>query len=205
MTAGLILAAGAGSRFHGDGRRGREAAEGGRASSIKQLAELHGRPLLEHAIRAQQGVPALERIVVVLGFHADEILHAVDFGDAEPVVCPSWPDGQGASLRHGVGALQGARKVLLTLGDVPLITPQLIARFLTEPPGSRAAYDGAPGHPVVLGPRLLRAAAALQSHETLRDVDQRWRMVECGHLCNGKDVDTTDDLEAMRHESRAVL
>lgn len=191
MIAGLILAAGAGSRFDGQ--------------KPKQLAQLQGRPLLEHAIRAQHAVPGLERIVVVLGSHADEILAAVDFGDAEPVVCPSWADGQGASLRHGALELQGARKVLLTLGDAPLVTPQVIARFVTEPPGSRAAYDGAPGHPVVLGPKLLRAAAALQPHETLRDIEQRWRMVECGHLCSGNDVDTTDDLEAMRHEARTVL
>lgn len=191
MIAGLILAAGAGSRFDSDGP--------------KQVAPLHGRALLEHAVRAQQAVPGLERIVVVLGSHADEIAEAVDFGDAQPVVCPSWADGQGASLRHGVCELQGARKVLLTLGDAPLITPQVIARFVTEPPGTRAAYDGAPGHPVVMGPKLLRAAAALQPHETLRDVDQRWRVVECGHLCSGADVDTTDDLEAMRHEARAVL
>lgn len=191
MIAGLILAAGAGSRFHGSGP--------------KQLADLGGRPLLEHAIRAQLAVPALERVVVVLGSHADEIVDAVDFAEAEPVICPAWADGQGASLRHGVCELEGARKVLLTLGDAPLVSPQVIARFVTERPGSRAAYDGAPGHPVVLGPRLLRAAAALQPHETLRDVDQRWRMVECGHLCSGRDVDTTHDLEAMRHETRADL
>jgi len=191
MIAGLILAAGAGARFDGEGP--------------KQLAVLAGRALLEHAVRAQQAVPGLERIVVVLGSHADEILAAVDFGAADTVVCPNWADGQGASLRHGVCELQDARKVLLTLGDAPLITAQVIARFVTEPPGTRGAYDGAPGHPVVLGPRLLRAAAALQPHETLRDVDQRWRMVECGHLCSGRDVDTTEDLEAMRHEARAVL
>ncbi len=191
MIAGLILAAGAGSRFD--------------AHEPKQLAQLQGRPLLEHAVRAQQGMGGLERIVVVLGSHADEILAAVDFGDAEPVVCPCWADGQGASLRHGVCELQGAHKVLLTLGDAPLLTPQVIARFVGEPPGTRASYDGAPGHPVVLGPKLLRAAAALQPHQTLRDVEHRWRMVECGHLCSGKDVDTTDDLEAIRHEARTVL
>lgn len=191
MIAGLILAAGAGSRYDGEGP--------------KQLAPLHGRPLLEHAIRAQQAVTGLERIVVVLGSHANEIAEGVDFDDAEPVVCPNWADGQGASLRHGVCELQEARKVLLTLGDAPLITPQVIAHFLTEAPGTRAAYDGAPGHPVVLGRKLLRAAAALRPHETLRDVDQRWRMMECGHLCSGRDVDTTDDLEALRHEARAVL
>ena len=56
MVAGLILAAGGGTRF---------------GAEPKQLAELRGRPLLEWAIRAQCDVPALERVVVVLGAHAD--------------------------------------------------------------------------------------------------------------------------------------
>ena len=69
MICGLVLAAGAGTRFGGDGS--------------KLLAELEGRPLLEHAVRAQTAVTALERVVVVLGARADEIQAAVDFGRAE--------------------------------------------------------------------------------------------------------------------------
>ena len=54
MNAGLILAAGEGVRF---------------GSEPKLLAELEGRPVLEHAIQAQCAVPELERVVVVLGAH----------------------------------------------------------------------------------------------------------------------------------------
>ena len=60
--AGLILAAGAGSRFGG----------------TKQLADLRGRPLLEYAIEAMLG--ALDRVVVVLGHEASLIHSRVDFG-----------------------------------------------------------------------------------------------------------------------------
>jgi len=188
MLAGLILAAGAGTRF---------------GPEPKQLADLAGQPVLERVVGNACAVPALERIVVVLGAHADEIRARVDFMDAEPVVCPDWREGQAASLRTGLRALDGARKVVVLLGDQPLVTPQVIARFVDEPVGSRAAYDGVPGHPASLGPRLIREALTLTGDRGLRDA--RWRLVECGRLASGRDIDTPDDLEAIRDEARAVL
>ncbi len=98
MIAGLILAAGAGTRFGGSGERS------------KLLAELDGRPLVEHAIRVACAVTELERVVVVLGCRADELRARVDFGRAEAVECPDWERGQSASLRCGVEALEGARR-----------------------------------------------------------------------------------------------
>ena len=96
MIGGLILAAGAGTRF-GD--------------RPKQLADLHGRPLLEWAVAAQSAVPALERIVVVLGSRAEEVLAGVDLMDAEPVVCEDWETRPGgvAALRPGGAARARAR------------------------------------------------------------------------------------------------
>ena len=186
--AGLILAAGAGRRF-GD--------------QPKQLADLAGQPILERVVWNACAVPALERVVVVLGAHADAIRASVDFLDAEPVVCPDWAEGQSASLRFGLRELEGFGKIVVLLGDQPLVTPQVIARFVEEPVGSRAAYAGVPGHPASLGPRLIRQALALRGDHGLREA--RWRLVECGRLASGTDVDTPDDLEALRHEARAVL
>jgi molybdenum cofactor cytidylyltransferase len=190
MIAGLILAAGDGTRF---------------GSESKLLASLKGRPLLEWAVGAQSAVPAVERIVVVLGSNASELMERVDFMDAEPVVCEDWHEGQSASLRCGVSALVGADKVIVTLGDAPLITPQVIARFVDEEAPARAVYDGAPGHPVALGPRELAAVRGLSGDRGARDLLDGARMIECGHLCSGRDVDTPRDLEAIRREARAVL
>ena len=190
MIAGLILAAGPGTRF---------------GAEAKLLAELDGRPLLEHAVRAQCAVPELERVVVVLGARADEVVERIDFGRAEPIVCSSWSEGQAASLRRGAVELASAHKVLVTLGDEPLVTPALLARFLDEPPGTRAAYDGRPGHPVVLGPEHLRAIAQLRGDRGARDLLRGGRTIECGHLGSGRDVDTPQDLEAIRNEARAIL
>jgi CTP:molybdopterin cytidylyltransferase MocA len=187
----LILAAGGGTRF---------------GPEPKLLAELDGRPLLEHAVRAQCAVRELERVVVVLGAHAERLLERVDFDRAEAVVCEAWSQGQAASLRCGVEELRGAAKVIVTLGDEPLITPQVVARFVSAPPGTQAVYDGRPGHPVVLGPDHLRALLSLTGDRGARELLAGGNTIELGGLGDvGLDVDTTEDLERMRNEARAIV
>jgi CTP:molybdopterin cytidylyltransferase MocA len=141
----------------------------------------------------------------VLGAHAAGLLARIDFLDAEPVICEDWHEGQAASLRCGLAALGSTDRVLVTLGDQPLISSQVIARFIHEPPGTRAVYDGLPGHPVVLGPAQLEALAQLSGDHGARDLLRGCRTIECGHLCSCRDIDTPDDLEAIRNEVRALL
>ena len=190
MIAGDVLAAGSGSRF----------------GAPKQLAELDGSPLLEHALRAVEAVPAIDRVVVVLGAHAEEIRARVELGRAEPVVCAGWAEGQAASLRCGIEAVAGAEAAVLTLGDMPRITPQVVARFadIAAQHGAtaraRAVYDGVPGHPVVLGSAYFAAVAKLRgdvgARELLRAIGAF--PVECGHLASAADVDTPAALERLR-------
>jgi molybdenum cofactor cytidylyltransferase len=186
VTAGLVLAAGAGTRF----------------GATKQLAPLRGRPLLEYAVEAMLAVPALESVVVVLGHAADEILRGAELGEAEVVVCREWERGQSASLRCGVAALRDADAVAVTLGDQPFITPQVIAGALDQLEGYdavRTVYGGAPGHPVVLGPRVLAAAGELAGDRGARDLLSRFhvRCWEAGHLCSAIDVDTQEELSRL--------
>lgn len=196
-AAGLILAAGAGRRF-GD--------------AVKQLAPLRGRPLLQWAVDAQTAVAPelLDPIVVVLGAHAAEIAPAVRFGRASSVVCEQWESGQAASLRCGLRALGadrrgGPARIVVTLGDAPLISAEVVARLTGESPGTRAGYGGRPGHPVVLGPAhvavLLQATGDAGARGLLRGA----RTIEVGHLCSGRDVDTPEDLEEVCDEARAVV
>jgi CTP:molybdopterin cytidylyltransferase MocA len=189
-TAGLVLAAGGGTRF---------------GSSPKQLADLHQRPLLEWAVRAQCAVPELERVLVVLGAHAEQVRAGVRFGRAETVACEDWESGQAASLRRGVAALAGAAKVVVTLGDAPLVTPEVIRLFVAQAPRTRALYDGRPGHPVVLGEDEIAALASLDGDHGARGLLRGGPVFEVGHLCSGRDVDTPEDLEEIRDEARAVI
>jgi molybdenum cofactor cytidylyltransferase len=182
LICGLVLAAGEGTRF---------------GPEPKLCALLDGRPLLEHAVAAQCAVAELERVVVVLGGYSDEVLARVELGRAEPVICPEWAGGQSASLRCGVAALDGATKVIVTLGDEPLISSEVVRRFVDQPPGARAVYGGRPGHPVVLGPAELAAVAQLTGDRGGREL-LGGPEVECSDLCSGRDVDTLEDLEAIR-------
>ena len=178
---GLILAAGEGRRFGG----------------TKQLAPLRGRPLLEHALEAMAGVSPR---VVVLGHAADEILARVDLHGASPVVCAGWAEGQAASLRCGIAALGPVDAAVVTLGDQPFMTPAVIEAALDLAARGhdavRATYDGAPGHPVVLGRRLLDRAGELEGdagfRRLLEGVDVEG--FEAGHLCDPSDIDTREEL-----------
>jgi CTP:molybdopterin cytidylyltransferase MocA len=191
MTNGLILAAGAGTRFG--------------PVSPKQLAPLGGRPLLEWAVRAQCAVPALERVVVVLGSRAVDVRAAVAFDRAETVVCDDWESGQAASLRRGLRELSDSDRVVITLGDAPLVTPEVIELFVEAEPRTRAVYHGRPGHPVVLGAEEIAALAALRGDRGARGLLHGGPVLEVGHLCSGRDVDTPDDLKEISHEARAVI
>jgi CTP:molybdopterin cytidylyltransferase MocA len=181
---GLILAAGEGRRF----------------GATKQLAELRGRPLLTYAVEAMLAVPAVSPVVVVLGHDADAIRARIDFGDAETVVCDDWHEGQAASVRRGVAALGNVSAAVITLGDQPFITPQVIAGVLDFDAdyhdAVRATYGGAPGHPVLLTRRLLRRAHELEGDVGFRDLllGQRVRRFEAGHLCDPADIDTREEL-----------
>jgi molybdenum cofactor cytidylyltransferase len=177
---GLILAAGEGRRFGG----------------TKQLADLRGRPLLEHVLAAMTDISPR---VVVLGHAADEIRAGVDLHGASVVVCEDWADGQAASLRAGLAALAGADAVVVVLGDQPGITAQAVRAIVTaegDEDAVRAVYDGTPGHPVLLRRALLRRAGELRGDTGFRDLleSATVREVEVGGLADPADIDTREEL-----------
>ncbi|MGZ4269760.1 MAG: nucleotidyltransferase family protein [Solirubrobacteraceae bacterium] len=186
MTGGLVLAAGAGRRF----------------GSPKQLAELDGRPLLQHALDAMLAADGVDDVVLVLGAEAEAVRAAVDPGRARVVVCPDWAEGMAASLRAGVAALDGAERVVVCLGDEPGMTPGAITAALRHArgaDGARATYGGIPGHPVVLGAPLLRRIGELHGDTGARELlaGAAVRTFEAEGLARPIDVDTPSDLEKL--------
>jgi molybdenum cofactor cytidylyltransferase len=184
---GIILAAGEGRRFGGP----------------KQLAQLDGRPLIEHALAAMLAVPALDPVVVVLGAHADRIRAEADLRGADIVLCDDWADGQSASLRAGAAALGDVGAAVITLADQPFISPQAIAGVLNlrgRHLAVRATYDGAPGHPVLLERRLLDHVAELRGDTGARELLSGDHVLEweCGRLCDPTDIDTPERLQEVQ-------
>jgi CTP:molybdopterin cytidylyltransferase MocA len=182
MSVGaLVLAAGAGRRFGG----------------VKQLAEVDGRPLLEHAALAVAGFSPR---VVVLGHAAEEIRAIVDLHGAEPALCAEWEEGQSASLRCGIAALGDVDAAVVLLADMPGVTAAAVEAVVLAWDGLagavRATYAGEPGHPVLLARELLDRAGELQGDVGFRSLLDGARVinVEAGHLADPADIDTREEL-----------
>lgn len=176
VVAGVVLAAGAGTRF---GMPKVLAAEG---------------DWLKTAVRALvEGGCA--HVVVVLGAAVVDVPQP-----AEAVVACDWSDGLSASLRAGVGAAArtGADLVALQLVDTPDIGGDVIARVVAaagETGLARATYDGRPGHPVVIArrhwPELLRVVHGDEGAKPFLRARTDVVAVECGDLATGADIDVS--------------
>jgi len=186
VIAGIVLAAGDGTRFGG----------------IKQLARLDGRPLLQHALEAVEATE-VSPVVVILGAAADEIVAEVDLRGATPVVCDRWAEGPAASLACGLSELPGCEAAVVTLGDQPRLAPEAIRRVISArgaQPAVRATYGGEPGHPVLLEHELFDRMRDVSGDHGARNLLRSLpvRTVECEDLGGGQDVDTTAQLEALQ-------
>jgi CTP:molybdopterin cytidylyltransferase MocA len=187
LIGGLVLAAGASQRF----------------GAVKQLARLDGKPLLEHVLLAMSGA-SLDRVVVVVGAHADKVVDGVPLHGAEPVVCAGWAEGLAASVRAGVAALDGCDAVAVVLGDQPRLTAAAVARVVSQRGRDelavRATYGGVPGHPVLLERTLLARVGELHGDAGARDLlhGVPLREVACDGLGSPDDVDTPEALAGLQ-------
>lgn len=197
MVAGLLLAGGAGRRM----------------GTPKALVQLHGEPLAVRAVKALQA-GGCGPVTVVVGARADDVtdvLRSAGLGtsgsDVGVVVAEDWDEGMGASLRRGLGALAhlpGTGAALVHLVDLPGIGPEAIARVADGARHSslrRAAYDGVPGHPVLIG----RDHWSGVSGSSTGDAGARGylagrsdvELVECGDVAVPDDVDTPAQLRRL--------
>jgi CTP:molybdopterin cytidylyltransferase MocA len=150
-----------------------------------------------------------EGVTVVVGAAADEVVAVLDGASQEVDVvrCEDWSEGMGASLRAGLAALaprSEVEAVLVGLVDLPDVGPAVVRRVLAAAGDrwrselSRAAYDGVPGHPTLIGrDHWAGVREGARGDRGARDYFRahEHRLVECGDLATGRDVDTPADLD----------
>ena len=132
---------------------------------------------------------SVDEVVVVQGAHELD-----ETPGTRLIRCAEWSDGPGASLRCGLAALgPDVVAVVVVLADGPTLAPAAVERVLEDWRAHggvvAASYDGARGHPLVLG----RDEWSGIPPEGLRD--RPVRLVPCDDLGAPGDVDTPADLD----------
>jgi CTP:molybdopterin cytidylyltransferase MocA len=177
-TAGVLLAAGAGSRY-----------------GMPKVLAAEGK-WLRGAVRALHD-GGCDDVIVVLGAAIVDVPRP-----ARAVVAADWADGVAASLRAGIAAIASgpAEFAVLHTVDTPDIGADVVRRVLTAGRSSaggiaRARYGNRPGHPVVVArrhwQRLVEQAHADEGGRAF--LNQRAYhvvTVDCSDLASGRDVDS---------------
>jgi len=165
MIPALILAAGESSRMGRD----------------KALLEFRGKTFLEHIV-ATLSEAGLERAVVVLGHHADEIRRAVNLRSVEIVVNQEYRLGQTSSLQAGLRAVDQDQTdaIVLCLVDHPAVSAEVVRKLVAAYQQSSALvvvpiYQGRRGHPVVISRALFKELLSLDPQQGANTVIHKYR------------------------------
>jgi len=189
-VAGVLLAAGQGSRF-------------GRP---KALVELDGQTLAERGVTLLRA-GGTDPVLIVTGAAQVELRPK---HQARTVYNREWRTGMGSSLRAALRALTELEAgpeigaVVVALADQPLVGAEAVGRLIAAYRAGAgvavAAYGGKPRNPVLLArehwPEVIATATGDQGARAfLRARPELVTLVECGDTGRPDDIDTPADLE----------
>ena len=149
-------------------------------------------------LRALNALRCCDTRVVVVGAEGVAVAALVPPG-VVIVDNPGHPEGMGSSLRRGLLAVPAdCDAVVVLLVDLPGVGPAVTERLVRAAGSSvrsallRAAYGGAPGHPVLLGrehwPGVIASATGDAGARDYFRTNPA-RLIECSDIGSGEDID----------------
>jgi molybdenum cofactor cytidylyltransferase len=183
----LLLAAGEGQRFGG----------------VKQLADIHGEPMVRRVARnlLELDLP----LIVVTGAYAEEVEAVLGHLPIGVLRHKDWALGMGSSLAAGAREVARiyprASSVLICLADQPLLSASflraMLKRHAAAPDRILATdLDGAAGPPALFPRDCFDALAKLAgSHGARSIIERNPSRVELFVTDDRIDVDTQEDLQ----------
>ncbi len=185
--AGLILAAGKSSRMGDDN---------------KLMMPFQGKPMLSHVVDAAQS-SNLFHVGVVVGYQSKTIKRFILNQNVQYIENNNWETGMASSLVAGIGKLSQIDGYLIMLGDMPLITPDLINKIIDYGADDKIIVpikNGKQGNPVFFGSDFREDLMALSGDVGAKKVikENQSSVVEIEIQSNAifKDFDTRDSLKA---------
>lgn len=190
--AGILLAAGKGSRFDPTGARN------------KLMQPLNDADTVVVA-SARNLLAVLPTVLAVVRPGSDAIASQLRQLGCTVVVCETADQGMGASLVHALTETRDAAGWLVALGDMPHVQPATL-NALVDAIGRGAdiaapVYQGKRGNPIAFSRRHLPDLLSLGGDEGARRLLKTFAVTEVTVDDAGihRDIDTPDDLERARH------
>jgi CTP:molybdopterin cytidylyltransferase MocA/xanthine/CO dehydrogenase XdhC/CoxF family maturation factor len=175
----------------------------------KLTARIKGQPLVRHAAEAALAGQLRGPLIVVTGHEAAAVHDALAGMTLRFVHNARYAEGLSTSLRAGIGAVPtDCDGALVLLGDMPAITPELVARVIAafDPRARKAicvarATNGERGHPVLWGRQFFPEIETLTGDNgarTLMAAHAGWIIeVDAGDDAPLIDIDTPEALNAL--------
>jgi molybdenum cofactor cytidylyltransferase len=189
-VAGVVLAAGLSSRM----------------GTNKMLADYCGEPMLRASVRAFVAA-GLDEVFVVTGHEPDQAGQALEGLKVTLVHNAQFATGLASSVRAGVAAATSFDAVIIGLGDMPRVSPQLIKRLVAayNPVEHRSivmpVHRGEIGNPVLWGADYFNVLLKLEGDRGARALIAAYRNeaveIEAGDDGVLIDADTPEALHAL--------
>ena len=169
--------------------------------SPKQLLRYDGETLIRRAANAAIE-SRCDRVAVVIGSHADEVIDELKDLPVSIVENLSWQRGMGSSIRAG---LEGVLRddmcgVAIMLCDQPFVTSEVLNSLIdthrrTGMPIVASNYGSRLGVPAFFGPELFAELAMLTADEGARRIIQKHpdKVATIQFAAGAIDVDTPRD------------